>query len=243
VGTEIYGFVYQLLQVHDNYVEPIKRALEIDTSVLQYTEEEWNNIVRNCFEAIGMMADDELEHIEASTEKPSFIQIAIRFLCSQSDSASIALKCKAKYNIVRCLARLHRSGQERPYFKHDRSIDWATPPSLTRFGTVVVQGFHRKTPKVRLFPPTIFRTAKNDCSNAYQKEVSECLLSLLHASIDHTASDEEKKDCRFLRVNASFALIRWLHKDHLDKLKESLRRFPRMNIPDCSEDFCPVLNV
>jgi len=26
-------------------------------------------------------------------------------------------------------------------------------------------------------------------------------------------------------------------------LEKELRRFPRMNIPDCSEDFCPVLNV
>ncbi len=229
VGTEIYQFVYQLLQASGGYVEPITKALESsNTLTSHYPEEQWNNIVRNCFEAIGMIADDDLEDLEKSIERPGlFIQMAKKFLCLPSESESIILSDKTKYNIVRCLARLHPSGQKRPYFQHDRRIDWRKPPSLTRFGTWVVQGFHRRIPKVRLFPPTIVRPAHNDCSTTYQKDVSECLIFLLQASVDQAAPEEEKRDCRFLRVNASFALIRWLHKDHLDKLRKSLEYVQR----------------
>ncbi len=221
VGAETYEFVYHLLNANGDYVNPIKKAIDSDKSI-KYTNNEWNNIVRNCFEAIGEIADDELEKIERSTRKKNFIQIALDFLWYQGDTDSTALTCKTKYDVVRSLERLHKSGPNRPYFRHCLKWEWKGYPPVQCFGAFAVRGFHLKKPEVKTLPPMVFKSPNIDKVNPYQKEVSECLLSIIQTYMDISENNHSSQDCQYLIINATFALIRWLHKDHIDNLKQIL---------------------
>jgi len=199
-GAEIYQFLEDLLPSHDLW-ENIAAVLgrPLDDSV------RWSNLVRNCFEAIGMIGEDSAGR---------FIPVALDLLGS-SEQPSTRLSARSRYNIVRCLERLHESAP-RPYYRHVFHRDWARTPSMSCFGAAAVRGFHQNPPRIGFFPPMEDRLGPNGSSSPHQSDVSRCLFDVMERCLAGGDSAHE------LVVNCSFALIRWLHRDHLDRLKSFL---------------------
>ena len=75
-------------------------------------------------------------------------------------------------------------------------------------------------PRIGWYPPMVVHPHKKPSSYARQaKVVSQVLLKLMGQSLTRKRSP----DARHLEVNCAFALIRWLHKTHIDHAKRLLR--------------------
>lgn len=204
VGAETYAFLHDLLPTDQDFYRHIDEALNSTKD----DKKAWNNIARNCFEAIGIIGEESAEQFIEKTVK---ILCETEHLCEQSleDLAS----CKTKYNVIRCLERLHRSAP-RPYYQHALTKAWGRNPSWGCFGAMAIRGFHLPEPRPGFFPPMVYNLPKNTSDNPKQLEVSNCLLMLLERQHD--------VDVEYLKINCTFALIRWLHKDHIPRVKSLL---------------------
>lgn len=234
VGAETYRFLYELLSPNERLLEHVDAALGSSKK----NPDRWNNIARNCFEALGMVvgqkeAEPMVVGIRSQTH---FVRKALEILepnrhAPSGTPAHGTATLKTMYNIVRCLERLHPSSPHR-YFDHVLRQEWPRKPAPQCFGAPAVRGFHQAQPTVGSFPPMVLQWQKNTNEIPRQetlpvpdgniidtrRDVSECLLRLL--DIDSGLSP----DAPNLQVNCSHALIRWLHKDHIDRLKTALGR-------------------
>jgi len=212
VGAETYSFLHDLLPTDQEFYRHIKKALNSTKD----DKTAWNNITRNCFEAIGIIGEESAE---------PFIETAVKILCptkgpydqSLEDLASL----KTKYNVVRCLERLHRSAP-RPYYRHVLDKAWGKDPSWDCFGANAIRGFHKREPHPGFFPPMVYNLLQYTSDNFKQKEVSHCLLTLLEKQLPKQLD----MDAKYLEINCTFALIRWLHKEHISRVKELLKTTP-----------------
>ncbi|MFH1923373.1 MAG: hypothetical protein ABIP48_26210 [Planctomycetota bacterium] len=197
VGFETFRFLGELLSVDEGLLESISTAMD---RYPKGKRKHWNDIVQNCFEAVGMMGVDDLGE---------FVDRALRLLTT--DSAT--LTNQTKYNIVRCLERLHDSAW-RPYGRHVMEMDWQATPDEQCFGVAAVRGFHRRLPELGYTAQMEFLSRHNE-STPEQLPVSDLLVALL----EHYAGGREPNG-GLLEVNCSLALIRWLHKDYVARLFE-----------------------
>jgi len=208
VAAETYHFLRDLVPTDEFLLEHIDEAL----NSAAVDEKSWNNIARNCFEAIGMIC-------ERSEDR--FIEKGCRILCPElfpeHPPPDLATN-NTKYNIVRCLERLHGSAP-RPYCAHVMDRSWPKAPGWDCFGAAAVRGFHRRQPSPGWFPPLVYLWPTNASTDRRQRQVSECLLRLL----ERTASAPRQPDAVHLEINCTLALIRWLDQEHVPRLKELLR--------------------
>jgi len=208
VGAEMYRFLRDLLETDlEAFAQYVDHALASATE----TPEAWNSIVWNCFEAAGMIA--------TADAAGRFIDKALGILSSAktADSEYCALSGEAKYNILRCLERLHPSSPK-PHCDYVISKVWNPEPAWGLFGAWAVRGFQRRERYIGPFPPMRYNGEKNDGTAHRQEEVSSLLLDLLENTIEQ-AGDQWM---RFVAVNCAFALIRWLHPDHVTRVKDIL---------------------
>lgn len=208
VGAETYAFLHELLPIDQDFHRHIDKALNSKKD----DKEAWNNIARNCFEAIGMIGEESAEQF---IEKALKILYPAKKSCDQSSEDLASLK--TKYNVVRSLERLHRSAP-RPYYQHVLTEAWGKNPSWGCFGAKAIRGFHRPKPHPGFFPPMVYNLPQNTSDNFKQKEVSQCLLTLL----EELLAKQPDVDSRYLEINCTFALIRWLHEDHMSHVKRLL---------------------
>lgn len=210
VGAETYSFLKDLLPIQEVFFKHIHEALNSTRS----KKKTWNNLVRNSFEAIGMVGDKSAER---------FIETALRILQPTRGSLRHQLEGlateKTKYNIIRCMERLHPSAP-RPYCQHVLTKAWDKEPSWHSFGAKAVRGFHRPKPHPGFFPPMVYEWNYNTSNGFLQKEVSQCLLTLLEQS----SAKRRNRESGYTEINSSFALIRWLHEDHIHIVKKLLHK-------------------
>jgi len=208
VGAETYSFLKDLLPTQEALFEHIREALSSTKSKRKI----WNNLVRNSFEAIGIIGDKSAERfIETAL---GILQPTRRSVHQQSDGLATE---KTKYNIIRCIERLHPSAP-RPYYQHVLTKAWDKEPSWHSFGAKAVRGFHRPKPHPDFFPPMIYEWDYNTNNGFMQKEVSRCLLTLLEQS----SAKRRSRESRYTEINSSFALVRWLYEDHIHIVKKLL---------------------
>jgi hypothetical protein len=230
VGAETYQFLRDIISADEQLLEHLEAAMRNT----EQDETAWNNVAHNGFEAVGMIGEDSAER---------FFDTAIRILNLGPDapsSASPRASYRTMYNIVRCLERLHKSAP-RPYCRHVLQQDWSRPqtPSWGCFGAVAIRGFHLATQRPGPYPPMIYQATSD---NPKQKDLSGCLLSILESLNEHkqprsehgtsapcaVAVEGETKllggDATYLEINCTYALIRWLHEDHVNRAKSLLGR-------------------
>jgi hypothetical protein len=195
VGAETYRFLRDLIPDDDRLLEVLEHAVNTTAE----PHDAWNNIVHNAFEAIGMIGEESSER---------FIDTALKILRprAEADGNHRVVFTSTKWNIVRCLERLHRSAPR--------------PPNFMWFGAVAVRGFHMQHKEPGYFPPMQYLVDMNGSDNPMQRDVSDCLLSVLENLGVRAAGDESV----FLEVNCTHALIRWLHGLDVDRAKALLRK-------------------
>jgi len=206
VGAETYNYLNDLPNVKEELANEIKRLSIIE----DFEKSKWNNLTRNLFEAIGMLAvcrNKEDERLEDERLIEIVVNEAQTILNSEHKN-KIYVFYKTKYNIVRCLERLHPSSPK-PYVCH--ILDWVKEemePDMNRFGAYAIRGFHLSKPTPGYRPSMVFEENGGcDKIRDLEKEVSECLLSIIE---ELNNKEELSQDADFLRLNCTFALIRWL---------------------------------
>jgi hypothetical protein len=204
VGAEPQMFLLGLFQSETELIEQLQQAMQIARQDCT----KWDKVIWNIFETVGNIGTES----------------AAGFIDTAVDVLSGALKCapanrlsyRTVYNAVRCLERLHNSAP-RPYYDHVITKEgWSRMATRQFFGAFAMRGFHVQQPVPGYFPPMSYR---NTGENRKQQAVSDCLLILLKELGSHSREDE----ARYLEINSTFALIRWLHEGHVLRVKELLR--------------------
>jgi len=216
VGAETYRFLKDLIPRDEQLFSHLDEALR--ASITAQNEQAWNNIARNTFEAVGMIGGVSADR---------FIDIAIEILdraATASSGPGGTVSYATRWNIVRCLERLHPTAPP-CYCEHMMTVAWPATPEFQWFGAVAVRGYHMRSPRLGCFPPMEFLERSTGASPE-QEAVSGCLIRLLE-SLPQAAGDE----ARYFEVNCTHALIRWLHESHIGRIDALL-----LNRKDLSPD-------
>lgn len=209
VGAEMSRFLRDLLGTDPaGFAQHVDDALAFKTN----TPEERNSIVWNCFEAVGMIA--------TANVAGSFIDKALDVLALPQPTGGQhhALSGQAQFNVMRCLERLHPSAPK-PYYEYVISRAWGPEPEWRQFGAWAVRGFQRATRQVGAHPPMTYQWERNDGTAHRQEDASHCLLDLLEHTLNLAVDVRD-----FVAINSTFALIRWLHPRHIERLMALLSR-------------------
>jgi hypothetical protein len=210
-GAEFYERVSGVLDITRDVVQQLHRLL--DSPGLN--EVQWNNLARNLFEMIGELMPDDATAAEA------VVQVALRYIDPAFEGPHY-VSYKTRYNVVRCLERIHYSAPRDPYFQHILHYHWSGKVlNRDHIAAHAVRGFHMKKQKPGSLPPTVFNDRKPTAEAARMDvEVSNALLGAIEA----LTSKEVPEDADFFGLNCTLALIRWLPQEpDLDRLGRLLR--------------------
>lgn len=216
-GGETYQYVHGLLDLKRDLIERLESLLSRPAD----KEREWNNLARNLFEAIGMLMPDDDELAAMAVKK------AIDILDEREYTSGPYIYYKTKYNIVRCLERVHSLAPRDPYFAHTLKLRWREGPrDRDNIGAYAVRGFHMKKQKPGALPPTVFI---NKDVGPPIRELEPTVSERLMSTIENLRDKEIPEDAKFLGINCTMALIRWLpQKPDLNRI-EKLLGHPHMS--------------
>ncbi|MBV9156207.1 MAG: hypothetical protein JO097_08080, partial [Acidobacteriaceae bacterium] len=206
VGAELLLFLRDLFPNVDDLLASYERAIHETSANLAV----WDKVLWNAFDTVGNVGTDSAER---------FIDMALEIL-RPGGSLTASLSPRTQYNMVRCIERLHGSAP-RPY------CDYLIKRALSRqahweeFGAFAIRGFHVDVPQPGYFPPVYYRCTRNTSKNDRQKKVSDLLLCL----VENMGPDPDLGQT-YLEINASFALIRWLHEEDIPRARSLLRMKP-----------------
>jgi hypothetical protein len=193
VGSETFRFLNDLFPPRDGLLDMVASAIN---GYSRAPRTEWNCLLQNCCEVLGMMGLDDVDH---------HVEQLLRLLTDDADT----LTNQTRYNIVRCLERLHGTAP-RPYWKSVMKLKWEGGPNERCFGVAAVRGFHLDQPQLGY---TSHFEIVASADSALQVRVSDLLVSLLE---EHAG--KEQRNAGLLEVNCTCALIRWLFAGHLPRI-------------------------
>jgi hypothetical protein len=204
VGAEFQMFLLGLFRSKSELFRKLERAVDVANEDVA----EWDKLLWNVFETVGSIGT-------ASEER--FIDLAVDVLCLPTGRAGRhEPSYRTRYNVVRCLERLHNSAP-RPYVEHVMTKGWPGRANKKHFGAWAIRGFHMPSSRPGCFPPMSYESTGG---NRRQRKVSDCLLRCVENLGTRSLDDE----ATHLEINCTFALIRWLHKGHVSRVKKLLRR-------------------
>jgi hypothetical protein len=157
------------------------------------------------------------------------VEAALPYLKPTRGKASY-ITYKTRYNIARCLERIHWSAP-RPYIEHIQNFSWWWNPHChpsrgqDHIGAYAIRGFHRPRQETTSTPPILYqRTTTPAGLRKMEREVSDRLM----AAIEGLGEHEIPEDGSFLGINCTLALIRWLPSKPDSARIEALLRHPHM---------------
>ncbi|MDQ1353878.1 MAG: hypothetical protein QG657_4185 [Acidobacteriota bacterium] len=223
-SAETYLYLKELLP--GNSITTVVEKLGVDLKAMPQ-KKEWNNFMRNYFEAVGMfgISDDKILDLAISQAK----KVIEYPLSGKEHRASF----KTKFNAARCLCRLHPTSPP-VYCEHVLTYNWQENPDghLLVYG-YAVRGFQMSKHCPGEKPPEVFFELKigfpdqagissylQHKKHRRQAEISECLIKVLEYL---SVYEELHPDGEFLKINASHALIRWF-----DPQEPSIKRMYRL---------------
>jgi MinD-like ATPase involved in chromosome partitioning or flagellar assembly len=178
----------------------------------------WNRMMRNLFEAVGMVGDACCERTRRLT-----LEAACRVIESPGDGneARPYANFMTRFNAARCIERLHGSSP-RSFCKHWTRPSERDPREFLRFRIYAVRGFQRRKPSISDSPSLPFSKERNggaDPLTEFGGTIVRVLKRELERLLDLPELDQNDE---FLAVNLSLAVARWLpHRD--EGTKEWLR--------------------
>jgi hypothetical protein len=204
VGAELQMFLRGLFHPKKELFRKLERAVDVANRDLG----RWDKVLWNVFETVGSIG---------TASEARFIDRAVDVLRPRYARANgHEPSYRTRYNVARCLERLHNSAP-RPYFEHVMSKGWPARANKKHFGAWAIRGFHVQSPRPGCFPPMSYEATG---INPRQRKVSDRLLQCLEGLGTRSPDDE----ATHLEINCTFALIRWLHKGHVSRVKKLLRR-------------------
>ncbi len=203
-GHEYYDRVRDLLKIESDVIGHLRKLL----SVSNLDEPQRNHVVRNIFEMLGQLTPDD------NSLAKKVVVAALPYL-KTSRGETDYVTFKTRYNIVRCLERIHWSAP-RSYIKHIIDFGWwwdrhyKVPKGAELMGAFAIRGFHRPRQEATPEPPILY---KRMTTPAAMRRVEANVSNRLIAVIEGLLKEREKnEDASFLGINCTFALIRWLPK-------------------------------
>ena len=202
---EVYSFVADLLCEKDDAFLPLAQEC---TSRAEYGSAVWNRMMRNLFEAVGMVGD-----VCCPKTREAALRVACEVLRNEGKGGGARpyANFMTRFNAARCIERLHGSGP--------KSICWfwtrgkETERSFFHFHSYAVRGFQRRHLAVRDAPWSLFdensetRGRLDDVLRPFADEV----VGLLEQELDRLLGlPELDQNHEFLAANLSLAAIRWL---------------------------------
>jgi len=185
-------------------------------------EGERNNLIRNLFEMLGELTPGDDGLVER------VVEASLPYLKPITTKAEY-ITYKTKYNVARCLERIHCSAP-RPYIDHITSFSWwrdphSKPPMNKQFiYAYAIRGFHRPRQEATPLPPIVYiKTESTELMRELEKRVSDRLMTVIETIKEH----EIPEDGIFLGINCTLALMRWLPKNlenpDLDRIEGLLK--------------------
>jgi hypothetical protein len=215
-GHEYYDRVRHLLSIQGDVIRHLRKLL----TVSELSETERNHVIRNVFEMLGQLtpADDSLAKRVAVAALPYLKP-------SRTEKGYVTYK--TRYNIVRCLERIHWSAP-RPYIDHIIDFGYWTdphyeaPPGEELMGAYAIRGFHRPRQEATPIPPILYKRATTPAVvRSVEAKVANCLITVIEGLLKER---EKNEDGGFLGINCTLALIRWLsEKPNLAKIEAFLQ--------------------
>jgi hypothetical protein len=203
VGAEPQMFLRGLFRDEHELLQALERAAR--AAMRDYAK--WDGVLWNVFETVG--------NVGTAAAEP-FIDIGVDILCQAREASTHGRPTyRTLYNIVRCLERLHTSAP-RPYCDWVIEKQWPQSAGRDHFGAYAVRGYHMEHPRLGYFPPMFYLDGG---TNSRQAKVSDCLLRML----EHVRSGATGEGATYLEVNCTFALIRWLDRDHVARARALLQ--------------------
>ncbi len=214
-GHEFYDRVRDLLDINNDVINKLGQLLCFQG----LDEDERNNLIRNLFEMLGELTPGDDGLVERIVEE------ALPYLKPVTTKAGY-ITYKTKYNVSRCLERIHCSAP-RPYIDHITSFSWwwdpyGKPPLNEKYiYAYAIRGFHRPRQEATSIPPIVYiKTESSEPMKKLEKRVSDHLMTVIETIKEH----EIPEDGIFLGINCTFALIRWLPKNpDLDRIEGLLK--------------------
>jgi hypothetical protein len=214
-GHEFHDRVRNLIDIKSDVIDQLGHLLDVPT----LDERERNNLIRNLFEMLGELTPSDNGLAERIAEA------ALPYL-ERAGTKADYITYKTRYNIVRCLERIHWSAP-RPYIKHIKDFRWwwnhncSVPPGVDYISAYVIRGFHRPRQEATSSPPIVYRATRTPASmKGLEVRVSDCLMAVIEGLKEH----EVPEDACFLGINSTLALIRWLpQRPDLARIEDLLR--------------------
>ena len=218
-GHELYDRVRHLLDIKNDVIDQLSRLLDVRS----LDERERNHLIRNLFEMLGELTPEDNGLVK------KIVEAALPYLKPAQGEASY-VTYKTRYNIARCLERIHWSAP-RPYIEHIQNFRWWWNPHCRplrgqdHISAFAVRGFHRPRQEATSTPPILYRrTATPPGLGKMEREVSDRLMAIIEGLKEH----EIPEDGSFLGINSTLALIRWLPRKPDRARIEALLRHPHM---------------
>jgi hypothetical protein len=218
-SVEVYRYLIDFLP--ENSIDSVISKLGKDLNAIK-EKNQWNNLIRNYFEAVGMLGtnNEDMRNLAISQALSALIDP----LSGPEHRASFL----TKFNAARCLSRIHVTSPP-VYCEYVGNYSWQKNPDklLLVFG-YAVRGFHRRYHTTGKYPPEVFYISPR--SDARQGEVTNHLLNVIE---ELSKCEELHPNGEFLKINASHALIRWLDlkgsgNNNAERL-EKLLYLPKLN--------------
>ena len=200
-GHEFYDRVRHLLDIKQDVIEHLGHLLDIRDS----NEGHRNNLIRNLFEMVGELTPPEDDQAKVVA------QAALPYL-QQTTTDGGYISYKTRYNVVRCLERIHWSAP-RAYIDHIKHFPWwkdphHKPPQNEYYVyAYAIRGFHRPRQEATALPPIIYMLPRQ---SPMMEELEEMVSDRLMSVIENIKEPEIPEDGVFLGINCTLALIRWL---------------------------------
>jgi len=198
-GMEPQAFLDGLIDVNQDLVGNFEELIAPHELRVNH----WNNVARNLFEAIGVLPRPEDRDLILTVARKAIP------LISENTYKDIYITYRTKYNVVRCLERLHPTCPK-PYFEHILTGSWRVEKVGRKwYPAYAVRGFHLKRPRPGVWRGLVLDEPGPDAEvpQGICAEVVDCLLR----TIERLNQEWElPEDAKYLRINASYALVRWL---------------------------------
>ena len=215
-GGETFRLLHDMYEadaekIRIDLIPKIIKNIEFYKNKMEYSEA-INNVIRNGFEVLGMIA----ENVDNS-----IINWVLKIIADNTIKDRVLKKngslytFKTKYNLVRFLERMHCSAPQ-PYFKEVMNC-FRNEEEFKHIKAWTIRGFQEEVPKRKMANLWFVGDFKE---HNLQEKVSNQLISIMENLSDYYLSEEAE----FLEINCAFALVRWAYKSqsHINRIKKLL---------------------
>jgi len=238
VGAETYEFLSDLVDFKTDVLARLDTLLDPQddrTAPKRDRVARWNNRTRNLFEMIGMLSEGH--HVLQKIMKRA------RSLLLDDTYEGTYVSYRVKQNVARCLERIHPSAPM-PYFNSVllRELIVKKDENST-LEAYAIRGFQLDAPRPSRHPVMILKKEWKAEPAQEFKSMETFIVDMLLSTAEKESDHSMEPSVRFLLINVSFALIRWLPWPGTSAFKSFKWHRFESAFPLSEPDSCVATNV